>query len=373
MRNFLVFGVAVFVAALLCELMVRWVSPQDLSGTWRVETAEGLRLNRSEGSAMHVQGGLGVKYQFEAPHLRRLQSDGSPSTGAIRVLVLGDSFSFGWLVEVEESFVGRWQALADQAFGAGCICFLNAASGGWGTADQLAYLDEFGADVVPHVVLSVLNRYDVDRSLRSRLYDVAGDIPVRTRGDRRSVAKRLVNALPGYQWALEHSHLVQFMRRAAVHRGDAVQSEPVPGDFEPSDHDAELRAAGERVGRMYYDALLELAREFGAEFFVLSTGWPYAAEATSGFQEGTVAWFGDRGVPYVDLTGPVQDSVAEDLDAFTIENDSHPTPEGHRVIAQNGWPFLFGELAGVVASFGDERCRLATAEDLLSRRTAEVD
>jgi len=78
--------------------------------------------------------------------------------------MLGDSFTFGWLLNKEDTAAYHLQRYADEEFGKEKFYFLNAGTGGWGTADYVAFVDDFIEEIKPDVVLVVLN---TDESLHS--------------------------------------------------------------------------------------------------------------------------------------------------------------------------------------------------------------
>src|SRR2546421_40244 len=78
------------VAFALAEIGVRIFDPQDLSGTWREITPRGIMANKAAGTSTHQFGSRRVTYQFNEHHLR----GGPIGDGKVRVLCLGDSFTF---------------------------------------------------------------------------------------------------------------------------------------------------------------------------------------------------------------------------------------------------------------------------------------
>ncbi len=221
-KNLALLVVALAVALLLAEGAVRLVLPQPLSGSWRVQTETGLLVNKSQGSSQHQFDRRVVRYRFGEPHLRELGA--SRPAGARRILVLGDSFTFGWLLADADTYVARLQALIDGEFGAGRFVLLNAAAGGWGAADYLFFLEDFGPRIRPDAVLVFVNTDDIGRSLATPLLRAREDgtgYAVDRISIRPSRLKQWLNADPAYsayQWLLEHSHLVQLARRTAVQR-----------------------------------------------------------------------------------------------------------------------------------------------------------
>ncbi|MHC4887192.1 MAG: SGNH/GDSL hydrolase family protein [Planctomycetota bacterium] len=205
---------SLFFALLAAELVLALFLPQNLSGSWLMETEKGLTVNRSEGMSQHQHGERVVHYQFSPPHLR---GRAIPAAGE-RVLVLGDSFTFGWLLEGKDTYLSHLQRRIDESHGAGRMTLLNAACGGWGAGDYLAYLEDFGEVIRPSQVVVFLNTDDIGRAFQRGPYQLAGDDTgaVERTTKRPSRSKRFLNRLPGYQFLLEHSHLFQVVRTVAL-------------------------------------------------------------------------------------------------------------------------------------------------------------
>jgi hypothetical protein len=82
-----------------------------------------------------------------------------------RILVLGDSFAFGYGVEDDEHFPAYLEACLNSA-GAGAFEVLNAGVPGYGTVDQLNFLRSRGEALAPDfVILQFLSANDLDENL----------------------------------------------------------------------------------------------------------------------------------------------------------------------------------------------------------------
>lgn len=147
------------------------------------------------------------------------------SSGTARVLVVGDSFAFGWGVEDAESFPRRLEARWRSEGRA--VEVLNAAVPGYSADHHLVYLREQGFALEPDLVLVALCQNDVDDLGWSRLELGPDRLPVRIASLRRLVDEngrlRYVNearvplperwlpvGLSG--WLGEHSHLYNWLR-----------------------------------------------------------------------------------------------------------------------------------------------------------------
>jgi len=80
---------------------------------------------------------------------------GAKQPGRPRILVLGDSYAFGWGVEEEERFS---EVLERESGG---LEVINAAVSGYGTVQQLLLLEELFADVGPDLVVCVFCENDL--------------------------------------------------------------------------------------------------------------------------------------------------------------------------------------------------------------------
>jgi len=207
--NLILFFASISISLLLGELLVRIVAPQNLTGIFFEQTEKGLSVNKSKGSAMHQYGARVVRYHYYYPHLR----DTPFKRDGIKILMLGDSFTFGWLLNKEDTVTYHLQRYADEEFGKEKFYFLNAGTGGWGTADYVAFVDDFIEEIKPDVVLVLLNTDDIGRSIKSKIFTIQeGGLGIERNVLKANPLKRMINAIPGYQWLIEHSHLVQLLR-----------------------------------------------------------------------------------------------------------------------------------------------------------------
>lgn len=348
-------AVVAFSAALAAaEGIVRWLAPQPLSGMWREPLPSGLYVNKSAGSARHHTAGHSATYRFHPPHLR----DTPWRAGGIRVLVLGDSFTFGMLLNADETYVRRLQDAADAHFGTNRFCLLNAACGGWGTSDYVAFLEDVGDQVRPDAVLVFLGTDDIGRSIRRGLhaFDRAGGLDLVRRAAPVNRMKSLANRIPGYALLTEHSHLVQLVRRAAIQRS----APPPPRGGDPVPASTDLNVSPWRAARLG-DALFLRAREWcdarGIPLWVTTTGRhdreivPGIKDPTRMFMMQAEEFFRLAAIPFADISCAYQVLPEADRAALTIPVDGHPSAEGARFIADHAWGgFLEERMSAYLAS-----------------------
>ncbi len=354
-------------SALLAEGAVRLFAPQSLTGRWRLPTPEGYTTNLPGITARHRFGDRDVTYRINEHGLR-----GAPvRDDACKVLVLGDSFTFGWLLHEDDTYVHFLQRAADRAFGAGRMQILNGAAGGWGTDDMVAFVEDRAAALDPRAVVVYLNYWDLGRSLKDGLFvleDVATaklrrEVPVR---DPLALGRALTH-MPGYDWLLGHSHLVQFLRRAFVRAHQERRTQDACGssatgaagsseDGDPPTprvgRDPDRDARAQMLGRALFTRLHDWCRRRGVRLLVLTTGKPDHPPADGGklrrgHVEATIAFkviaprfFAGLGVPYRDIEPDVTAELGAAFGGFRIAGDRHPDETAARAIGIGSWRFL---------------------------------
>jgi glycosyltransferase involved in cell wall biosynthesis len=236
-------------------------------------------------------------------------------------LWLGDSFTFGYGVDYEDSFVGRLARDPQRRYR-----HVNAAVGGHGPIQyrqMLEYLLDQG--VRPQVVLlATFLGNDFLDCVESK------DIPVRdgilgNEGGLKSLLK-------------QRFHLYRLATRA-VHQLPAGRL-GLDGGGPPT---ARSPDEAEMIYRREFERLAALCRAHGIEMAVLVIPWPVTADAAE--PPGTpsprrdesrergyaLSTFRDLGIRYLDLTSFLAPYPAREVCFYY---DRHFTPRGHRLVAE---------------------------------------
>lgn len=312
--------VGIIASLVVAELVARAVAPQ-----WAPATAERVQFWRYDATLgwAHTPGQSGrfrhpdfdVDVRINAAGLR---DDDYPlaRTSRHRMLVLGDSFAWGFGVELDERFseiIERnnpdWEVI-------------NAAVSGYGTDQELLYLREKGLAYRPDVVLLVFHENDLENNARSEEYwyskpyfTLAGDsLEVHNVPVPRSTLKQRCNRffygrtyLLGRLYALA-GRLTHEARRPLWSRS-TVSSDA---------------GGGEAVTAALLGAMARECASHGARLAVVSVPSPHEP----------VAWLSRvcaaHGVAYLSLAG----AFAAAGRNLTFAHDGHWTAEGHRVAAR---------------------------------------
>jgi hypothetical protein len=169
--NLLLALIGLLVALVLTEIAVRVISPQPTAITHQDRY----------GLAMHWPGLTrylplyGHNVSFNSAGMRDREHRFEKPAGVFRILVLGDSFMEALQIPFEASFPSLLERDLD-ANGAR-VEVINASVSGWGTDDELRYLERYGLNWKPDLVLVAVTLHnDISDNLRQewhRLKDSA--------------------------------------------------------------------------------------------------------------------------------------------------------------------------------------------------------
>jgi len=369
--NLLLMIASIIATLLITEWVFRMVLPQDLTGSWFVPTDNGLLVNKSSGTARHQHGDRIVRYSFYEPNFR-----GTPiKENGIKILVVGDSFTFGLLLEKEYTYVYHLQQYTDKEFGEGTFQYLNAAVGGWGTADYVAYIEDFGNIVKPDIILVFFNAMDINRSVNRGIYTLSDKNKLMLNRHILKIPrlKYFINSISCYQWLIENSHLVQFVKTRILTRqyNNKIRKQPVnrktltqkPSSSQPNiSHEKNNGLVKQTVNRKTLaqkpthsqsNVSHEKGRDLVKALFkhlktwcntnhislcVTTTGWDgdnmrIALNNTSEF-------FQSIDVPFFDITPTVYEKLRMNHSEFIIQGDGHPNEKGSKLIADMSWKYF---------------------------------
>ncbi len=220
----------------------------------------------------------------------------------------------------------------------------------------MAFLEDIGPTLSPDIVLVFLNSDDVRRSLASPLYqlkDDGRDVESLQATVQPSLLKRAINGIPGYGWLLEHSHLVQVIRRVPLEilqeRGQSSVSASVEAPGALTD--------GIALEQQLFRRMARWCTEHRAHLLVVTTGFwtlqlettrqPSGAQINRTFFEQAPAFFAQEGISYHDISDEVLASSNGSLEPFLIPGDVHPNEAGAELIARHAWDWLRPQFASL--------------------------
>lgn len=186
----LVLGVlfAVFAA----ELLLRVVSRGATVDRWAVPHPRYGFIHRPDFRQTVVRPWVETSYvwrvEINSTGFRGPEQDIS-DTNALRILLLGDSFTFGYGVEYEETFGALLKQRLEEA-GVQALVF-NSGVTGWGSAQQFLYASDQLDVLKPDIIIVTFCEND----------------PIEDEVFARGGAKGVLPGFPGKRWIRDHSRL----------------------------------------------------------------------------------------------------------------------------------------------------------------------
>jgi len=195
------------IALFIAEIGLRIFYPQRL-GVW-YNTRDGMVMHWPNLRTHRVNGRKEV--QINSLGMRDREHNVKRKGDTFRILLLGDSFMEAFQVSFEESFTKPLARCLQQSTDQ-VVEVINAAVSGWGSDDQLAYLNRYGVEFKPDLILVAMTLHnDVSDNLRERYHIIVGEKllarPVRDRG----VFEYMIVQIKDFIAA--HSHLYQLYRK----------------------------------------------------------------------------------------------------------------------------------------------------------------
>ena len=132
-----------------------WFEPSDFLGFKLAPNFEG-------------RGPLSSWVKTNSQGLRDVEHQWQKSPGVIRILGLGDSFTFGWGVSIEESFLRRLENKLQTMTGVE-IETINAGVPIWGLNHYYVYLKEIGVRYSPDIIVLTYFINDIPGSIQEKI------------------------------------------------------------------------------------------------------------------------------------------------------------------------------------------------------------
>ena len=334
--NIILVAVSLSLALGLAEVYFRLFDPQSIVPRYVEVSGYGIRKNI--GNVRGVMSTTEFRHGFSTNAQGfRGRTDYAPAKppGTYRVIVLGDSVALGHGVEDDETF----SAVAERELRTvRPVEVINMGVSGFGTAEELIQLDQIGWSYRPDLVVLTYFPNDPYNNVVSQLYSVSGERLVRNREafEPALYIRDRLYSIPGYALLCDHSHVVNFLRS----RFSAFFLEYLGRRHRTS---AEIRTNltedEARLTRLLLDRVAAEAEARQVPLVILNVPVIQKGRVVQNFPDNAVPP-GRAGAILVDVAADVY--RGHPVEALAYEQDCHPKPFGHRLIAQ--------ELARVIRS-----------------------
>lgn len=328
MKNIFTIFVALIISLIIVEIFLKLFLPFPLSGSWRVQDQNGLWLNKKNIKTKHEyiidDKIISANYIFGAFN-NRIYKKLNNKKNKSKVLVLGDSFTFGWLLNEQDTFIYK---LADHYKN---FEFINVAAGGWGTSDYLSYIENYCKIVKPNITLIFINHTDHERAINSNLYLLNDKMKLQQRKNKINKTKQKINNLFFYDYMVENSHLFQLLRslsnlkyinkQLSIRENKSTQTKNISKDIT-------------KIKKIYQKIDLEIDK-CGSNYLLIDLGWPYNVSNNyfKKINKEIFKFLNNNNFRLISLNDEME-TINQNLENYEIPIDRHPNGAGNNLIFQ---------------------------------------
>jgi lysophospholipase L1-like esterase len=335
--NIAVLLLSSFLLLFFAEIITRLAAPQRPAagaadqprGFYAPHPRLGFTMNPSFHGRLK-QRDFDTEVRFNSIGLRDREFGPKPA-GARRLLLIGDSYTFGWGVEEGERYADRLEERLREIPGARWEV-VKAGTNAYSTAHELAWLREYGWSLDPDLVV-------LQFCMGNDFADNAG-------ADYRVEDGRLVTVPPGPNgsaaderglkaWARRHSHLY-LMLRNLVNQPGVGRADRRRAEF--AMFNAQVNRGSGRTREILAEMAAE-ARTRGVPLVLLVVPMRHQI-GEAGVKEKALADYPNTvitetaqalGVPAIDLLTTFRESAGAGSSGLYFRHDAHWTREGHRL------------------------------------------
>ena len=335
----LLLTVSIVAGLLIIEFFIRWNAPQNLT---TIGAHDPTRMQTFDPVFMlaHKPGfeGLWVRNVFVSINSigMRDREYGAKGRNELRILSLGDSYAFGFGIELQDSYPKVVEEMLSERFPGTKFSVMNAAVSGFGTQQQILMYDRLREELeVDYVLATFVGSNDVHENIK--------------------FSKRLEQKLNSPVDFLDHhSHLVRLILRT-VHPATFFLS----NRWEPNiDYTIELLENLEgrfKSASLPYLMLVIPARHqirqkvhAGSRWLSrLGMDWLIMHQNSK-----IVMHFESHETPHINLYKPLVNH--DRLEDVSFTDDSHVNAIGHKVIAEAVFERIEPEIAKLVKNMGSQ-------------------
>lgn len=347
--NFLLLTLSLLIAALIGEGVLRLIMKDDIVLFPRYHTNAHygefeIRRFRPDSEFWHTSIDGRWHFQTDARGLRNNQSiPYEKRPGVVRILALGDSHTAGYEVAQDETFAAVLERLfRDDGVEAEVV---NAGISGFGTAEELVYLENEGLKFDPDVVVLAFYANDFEDNVKSGLYGLQdGELVVKKRSHVPGV--RIQNALYDWtiiRWLSENSYFYSFVFNSVYEIAKAslaaARKEEVQTDYAIATGD--IDDYENKLARELIAAVARICADNGITLVIVDIPRPTKSnELLSSIPGDMVAMFESSSDALVLSSDSLSHLAADGVLIHLPNGHRHISAESHRAIAEKIYEYL---------------------------------
>ena len=315
------------------ELFLRFLAPVPMLPRYIKAGPHGVRANMPNQTYRHQTPEYTVEIRTNSQGMRADQEFAiAKPPGTRRIAVLGDSFSMGYGVNIEDTSL----QILEENLEAELECnveILNFSVSGFGPAEELIVLEKAAMQYEPDLIIQYFTSNDPIDDTRANLFVLGGDGLQRSNDSYLPAVKvrEFLFSFSLYRWMAGESHLYNLIRDMAGSKGKEVLAmfrsrESDGSNDSPSGIEPEGPTAQEALSLAILSRMMEVARVGDAELLILSI--PFR-KSRSEFKETFPDWSGRY--PVISPIASFEEESGSML--YWEKSHGHWTPLGCRLVA----------------------------------------
>ena len=339
-NNLFISFITIIILFLISESFVRFFFPQDLQRFWVYhEPKYGLPINKKNHKHnLHRFKSHKATYTFGKYH-NRVTIKNFDNSNNPKVLVLGDSTTFGWLIDDENTFVHKLQK---ENLG---YNFINVGVGGWGTAHYTLFTELFCEQIKPEKIFVFLNTDDFYRGFVSGHYkDINGDLIKSFRGyNDLQAPSKFDEKIPLYKFLKSNSHLFMLIRNVVYNKINEPYYNPWSKErywARPNgEFDIDYSKKVSEFNKKIFLKLKDISEKCNSNLHLLNFMWSnytfmQNTNPNKFFLESAKDFFKENNFNYFENSEKMSDLYNDPM-KYIIKIDFHPNKDGVELIYQS--------------------------------------
>jgi len=274
-RNKLLGGCVVFfvviigfiIILLIGEFYLRIVKPQAIIPRYVTNAPFGIRMNYPNINIWHTTPDYRINIRTNSRGLRTdREIDYRKPSNKKRIVALGDSFTMGYGVNIENLYLTRLRKkLKDAGHN---VEVVNLGVSGFSSAEELIMLENEGLKYDPDLVILAFYQNDLDENMISGLYKLSNNELVRNNTEYLPKIKlrNFLYSIPVYRYLAERSQLLYLVREriAGMIKSSLLENSEV--ELKEMDNNKNKRILGAKI----LDRIFETLNERGIPLVLLN-------------------------------------------------------------------------------------------------------
>ena len=336
-KNLILLISTILVLVLVLEIFINFFFPQDLQRYWVYnEKSHGLSINKKNYThKLHRFNSFRAKYTFGEYH-NRITKINKNTKNKPKILVLGDSFTFGWLVKDEDTYIHKFQKNHLD------YDFINVSVGAWGSSQYTLFSELFCKQINPVKIFVFLNSDDSHRGYKLKFYQIKNGILLKTKIDFIDIQKEsnFDKKIPFYKFLKSNSHLFMLTRNVVYNLFNKPSYNPWSIDkYWPRPNikfDEEYSKKVLVYNKKIFLKLNQIADKCGSKLYIFNLMWANPTMLADEnpnklFLQSAKSFFKDNEIEYFENSKAMEKLYKNPIQ-YLIDIDFHPNKNGTDLI-----------------------------------------